>query len=268
MTAPASSSAKSLPAALANFSRGRRWDHFELLERIDSSGSISTAAGAMGMSYKAAWQAVEAMNNLSEHPVVERQAGGRHGGGTRLTTYGRRVVGAWRRLEAEREKVLGALGRLMDDFEQYYQIVRRFDMKTSARNQYLGKVKSVRHGPVSAEVILDIGGGDELVAVITRDSAESLGLEPGAEAYALVKAPWVILAADDGLKTSARNRLCGTVVRCQEGAINSEVVIELPGGKFVVATVTNDSVRELGLAAGKRACALIKASHVILAVPA
>lgn len=265
---PAPSNITPLPAVLGNFSRGRRWDHLELLERIDSSGSISTAAHDMGMSYKAAWQAVEAMNNLSEQPVVERQAGGRHGGGTRLTTYGRRVVGAYRRLEKEREKVLAALGQIMDDFEQYYQIVRRFDMKTSARNQYLGKVKSVKHGPISAEVILDIGGGDELAAVITHDSAESLGLKPGMEAYALIKAPWVILTSDESFKTSARNRLCGTVVRCQEGAINAEVVIELPGGKYVVSTITNESVHELGLAEGKRACALIKASHIILAVPA
>ena len=48
---------------LPALSRGKRWDHLELLERIDASGSISAAANTMGMSYKAAWQAVEAMNN-------------------------------------------------------------------------------------------------------------------------------------------------------------------------------------------------------------
>jgi molybdate transport system regulatory protein len=255
-------------SSLAGLSRGRRWDHLELLERIDSSGSISTAATAMGMSYKAAWQAVEAMNNLSDQPLVERQAGGRRGGGTTLTTYGRRVVGAYRRLEMEREKVLATLGRIMDDFDQYYQLIRRFDMKTSARNQFLGKVKSVKHGPISAEVILDIGGGDELVAVVTQDSAEHLGLVEGVEAYALIKAPWVIVTTDEKMKTSARNRLCGTIVRCQEGAINTEVVIELPGGKMVVAMLTADSVKSLGLKEGMRACALIKASHIILAVNA
>jgi molybdate transport system regulatory protein len=255
-------------SSVAGLSRGRRWDHLELLERIDSSGSISTAATAMGMSYKAAWQAVEAVNNLAEQPLVERQAGGRHGGGTTLTAYGRRVVGAFRRLEAEREQVLATLGRIMDDFDQYYQFIRRFDMKTSARNQFLGKVKAVKHGPINAEVILDIGGGDELVAVITHDSAEHLALKPGVEAYALIKAPWVIVTTDERMKTSARNRLCGTIVRCHEGAINAEVVIELPGGKMVVATVTNDSVQSLGLKEGVRACALIKASHIILAVNA
>ncbi|MBU1235544.1 MAG: TOBE domain-containing protein [Gammaproteobacteria bacterium] len=261
-------STSATPSSLAGFSRGRRWDHLELLERIDGSGSISTAASAMGMSYKAAWQAVEAMNNLSEQPLVERHAGGRHGGGTTLTEYGRRVVGAYRRLETEREKVLAHLGRIMDDFDQYYQLIRRFDMKTSARNQFLGKVKSVKHGPINAEVILDIGGGDTLAAIVTQDSAEHLSLTASMEAYALVKAPWVIVTTDEKMKTSARNRLCGTVVRCHEGAINSEVVIELPGGKMVVAMVTNDAVKDLGLKEGVRACALIKASHVILAVNA
>jgi molybdate transport system regulatory protein len=247
-------------------SRGRRWDHLELLERIDASGSISAAANAMGMSYKAAWQAVEAMNNLSEQAVVARQSGGKHGGGTTLTEYGRRVVAAYRRLEKERERVLSQLNRIMGDFDQYYRLIRRFDLQTSARNQFLGKVATVKTGPINAEVILDIGGGDQLAAIITHDSVDHLGLEPGMEAYALVKAPWVILTTDDGLKTSARNRLCGTVVRCQEGPVNAEVIIELPGGKTVAAIVTHDSIESLGLKVGMRACALIKASHIILAV--
>ncbi len=247
-------------------SRGKCWDHLELLERIDASGSISAAANAMGMSYKAAWQAVEAMNNLSEEALVERHPGGKHGGGTTLTPYGRRVVAAYRRLEKERERVLANLGRIMDDFDQYYRMIRRFDMQTSARNQFLGKVQSVKTGAVNAEVILDIGGGDSLAAIITNDSVEHLALQPGMEAYALVKAPWVILTTDDSLRTSARNRLCGTVVRCQEGAVNGEVIVELTGGKTVAAIITNDSIESLGLKIGVRACALIKASHIILAV--
>lgn len=247
-------------------SRGRRWDPLELLERIDASGSIAAAANAMGMSYKAAWQAVEAVNNLSEQPVVLRQPGGKHGGGTTLTEYGRRIVAAYRRLERERVRVLAHLDRVMDDFDQYYRVIRRFDMQTSARNQFQGTVKAVKSGPVNAEVILDIGGGDEIVAILTHDSVEHLGIRPGVEAYALIKAAWVILAGDDGLRTSVRNHLCGTVARCLEGPVNSEVIIELPGGKSVAAIVTHASAAALGIAAGKRLCALIKASHVILAM--
>lgn len=185
-----------------------------------------------------------------------------------LTVYGRRVVGAYRRLEQEREQVLKTLSRIMDDFDEYYHLIRRFDMKTSARNQFLGSVKSIKLGQINAEVIVDIGGGDSIAAVITNESVEHLALKEGAEVYAMVKAPWVIVTTSDGFKTSARNELHGTVVRCQEGAVNGEVIIELAGGKSVAAVVTNDSIRSLGLAEGVKACALIKASHVILAVNA
>jgi molybdate transport system regulatory protein len=248
--------------------RGRRWDHLELLERIDATGSISAAASAMGMSYKAAWEAVEAINNLSEQPLVERKTGGQKGGGTTLTVYGRRVAGAYRRLEQEREQVMKKLAEVMDDFDEYYHLIRRFDMKTSARNQFLGTVKSVKLGAINAEVVLDIGGGQMLAAVITNESVNHLGLKVGSEAYALIKAPWVIVTTSDGFKTSARNELHGTVVRCQEGAVNGEVIIELSGGKSVAAIVTNDSIKSLGLKEGVKAAALIKASHIILAVNA
>lgn len=248
--------------------RGRRWDHIELLERIDATGSISQAANAMGMSYKAAWEAVETINNLSEQPLVERKTGGKKGGGTTLTTYGRRVVGAYRRLEQEQARILKALGNALDDFDEYYQLMRRYDMKTSARNQFAGRIQSVKLGAVNAEVIVDIGGGDTLVAVITNESVEHLKLEAGSEVYALIKAPWVIVTASEGCKTSARNELRGTVARCQEGAVNGEVIIELAGGKTVAAIVTNDSIEAMGLKVGVKATALIKASHVILAVNA
>ena len=109
--------------------------------------------------------------------------------------------------------------------------------------------------------------GTPLVAIVTNESVQSLGLAPGVEAHALIKASFVILATEDGwLKTSARNRLCGTVERVIDGAVNSEVVLALEGGARLTAIITMDSVRGLGLIEGGRACALIKAPHVILAV--
>lgn len=69
-------------------------------------------------------------------------------------------------------------------------------MKLSARNQLKGKVKSVTHGAVNSEVVLELPGGDVLVAIITRTSAEGLGLRPGGDAYAVVKASSVMVAVD------------------------------------------------------------------------
>ncbi len=68
------------------------------------------------------------------------------------------------------------------------------------------------------------------------------------------------------MKLSARNVLKGKVVELSKGAVNSEVVIELPGGAKIVSIITNTSVESLGLAVGKEAYAVIKASNVMVAV--
>lgn len=249
--------------------KARRVDRVALLEKVAELGSITAAARAIGISYKGAWEAIEALNNLSERPLVERSVGGSGGGGTRLTAHGQQVLALLRGLEGELQGLLTALGggtALFDHFHRYFQQIRRLNMKTSARNQFMGRVASVTRGAVNSEVILDIGGGDSLAAIITNESVDALGLAHDVEAYALIKAPWVILTTDETLKTSARNRLCGVVSRCVEGAVNGEVIIDLPGGKSVAAIVTNESIRRLGLQVGAHACALIKASHIILAV--
>jgi molybdate transport system regulatory protein len=238
----------------------------ELLRRIGDTGSISKAARAMGMSYKAAWDAVDVMNNLSPQPLVERRAGGRSGGGTSLTELGVTLVRTYDAAQAEYGRFLRRLSRSIDRFSELHNLMESIRMKTSARNLLRGTVTAVTEGAVNAEVVLDLGG-TPLVAIVTNESVRYLGLAPGVEAFALIKASWVILAtADGGLKTSARNRLCGTVERCTEGAVNAEVVLALPGGMRLTAIVTMESLRELGLAPGQPACALIKAPHVILAV--
>lgn len=247
--------------------RGLGGKRVDLLERIAEVGSISGAAKAVGLSYKAAWEAVEAMNNLSDVPLVERTVGGRHGGGAKLTAHGERVIEVLRHIDGEYQRFLGALGHSVRDFDRFYGLMKGWNMKTSARNQFLGKVERIKKGAVNAEVVLGLGEGNAIVAIITNESVDNLGLREGTQAYALVKAPWIILTREDeAVQTSARNRLCGTIVRCQEGAVNAEVALDLGGGKTLVAIVTNESIRSLGLKQGGRACGLIKASHVILAV--
>jgi molybdate transport system regulatory protein len=109
-----------------------------------------------------------------------------------------------------------------------------------------------------------------IVAVLTHESADALGLAPGTDACALVKASWVVLAVADEaeatLKVSARNQLRGTVETVAAGAVNSEVTLALDGGGTLTAVITNDSVGALQLDVGRRAIALFKASSVILAV--
>jgi molybdate transport system regulatory protein len=142
-------------------------------------------------------------------------------------------------------------------------------MKISARNVFEGTITALVDGQVNAEVEVTTTGGDRIVAVVTEGSVHSLGLAVGKPVLAFVKAPWVIVVAgDSGVRFSARNQLAGTVHKIEKGAINSEIVIELSGGTLVYAVITSEAVLELGLKPGVPASALIKASHVVLGVPA
>lgn len=240
-----------------------------LLEAIARHGSISQAAKAVPLSYKAAWDAIDAMNNLADQPLVVRSTGGKNGGGTQLTEHGRKTVALYRALEAEYQAALDRLTASMNDglagdFAQFRQLLRRMSMKTSARNQFAGQIVGLREGHVDFEVRLRLDADNELVAVITRDSAETLGLAIGMEISALVKSSSMLLLTDRNLRTTARNHLWGEVTRIDDGPVNAEVTLALPGGRSVCAVVTHDSMEKLGLAVGQPACAVFKASAVIL----
>jgi molybdopterin-binding protein len=69
-------------------------------------------------------------------------------------------------------------------------------MELSARNVLKGKVKKVTPGVVNSEIIVEIAGGVEMVSIITKSSAERLGLKPGKDAYAIIKASNVMIGID------------------------------------------------------------------------
>ena len=69
-------------------------------------------------------------------------------------------------------------------------------MKFSARNVLSGTVKEITEGPINAEVIIELPGGSEVTAIITKNSCEGLKLEKGKKAYAIMKASSIIVAVD------------------------------------------------------------------------
>ncbi len=242
-------------------------DRIGLLEAIDRAGSISRAAREVGISYKTAWDAVDAMNNMAERPLVSRAAGGRGGGGTTLTDAGRDAVRTYRVLQGEHQRFVRRLEERLGDVASLYNLVRRVAMRVSARNMFAGKVTDVRKGAVSTEVTLAIKGGESLCSVITNESAAALALQKGTEAYAFFKASAVILAKDlCDARVSARNVLCGRVSRIVPGPVNAEISVVLAGGSVLTAIITQESAKRLELGPGDRVCALVKASSVILGV--
>jgi len=142
-------------------------------------------------------------------------------------------------------------------------------MITSARNQFSGVVSAHAIGAVNDEIEITLGSGMKIVAVVTRESADALGLQVGKEVFALIKASSVIVAGDlEGAKLSARNQFPGTVCAVTMGSVNAEIELEIDGGETMVSIVTNGSVNRLGLMVGKKAVAIIKASSIIVGTPA
>ena len=241
-----------------------------LLEAVDRFGSISKAARHVPMLYKTAWDALDDLDNLADHPVIERSTGGVGGGGTKLTDYGRKLVGMFRAVEGEYQSAIDVLettsapGAL--DKAAFQRLLRRVTLRTSARNQFACTVTRVESGAVSAEVFLSLDEECEIEAQVTTDAIKELGLAPGQAVVALVKAPAVFLLTDTKVRTSVSNHLTGVVSRIQEGAVNAEVVLDLPlkRTRHVTSVVTMRAVEALGLAVGSTATAAFQATSLIL----
>lgn len=140
-------------------------------------------------------------------------------------------------------------------------------MQTSARNMFRGTISAVRSGAVNDEVELTLQSGTKIIASITKTSTQTLGLAEGKEACAMIKASMVILMNDaDDYLLSTRNRFAGTVKEVTPGAVNAEVVVDLPGDGEITSIITMGSLRKLGLKKGEGVTAIVKAPSVILAV--
>ncbi|WP_175940953.1 TOBE domain-containing protein [Caballeronia sp. BCC1704] len=237
-----------------------------LLAAIRDTGSITSAAKRVGMSYKAAWDAVDTMNNLAGEPLVASATGGRGGGGTRLTASALRLIDTYHAVEREHRKFLEHVGEAIEGFDRDWRLIGRLGMRTSARNQLAGKITKITRGAVNDEVELGLPGGQTIVAVVTHESTEALGLQQGSDAFALIKASWVMLMVDAPAKLSARNQLRGTIASVTRGAVNAEVTLALDESTTVTAIITNQSAEALGLAEGQKAVAVVKASSVIIGV--
>ena len=140
-------------------------------------------------------------------------------------------------------------------------------MKISARNVLVGTVQNVTKGAVNAEVTMTLQGGETVAAVITNASVDSLGLQPGKAAYAVIKASEVMIGVGmDAVRISARNVLPGEIANVHQGAVNSEVEVRLGGGTSVIASITKASVEALGLRPGLKVSAIVKASNVLIGI--
>ncbi|WP_237173732.1 TOBE domain-containing protein [Paracandidimonas lactea] len=241
-----------------------------LLAAIGQEGSISAAARKVGLSYKAAWDAVDTMNNLAGEPLVLRTTGGRHGGGATLSERGVKLLTLFERLERQHREFMAQLarnGNLPGAGDTNLALIQNMMIQTSARNCLAGTITRVTHGAVNDEIILHAAEGLDIIANITSESTHSLGLAPGKRALAFIKASSIIVGQPgEGMRLSARNQLAGHIREITPGSINADLRIELPSGHMLGATLTLDSLNDMALKAGDPVLAIFKASSVMIGV--
>lgn len=239
MTRPVS--APDIAQALSLESVDKRID---ILRRIAQVGSISEAARGAGVSYKAAWQAVETLSNLAGAPLLEKAVGGSGGGGAVLTPAGQQVLDGAALLAQARARALAELQRSTPSASAGLGLAA-LGLRTSMRNHLPCTVRSRRALAGSVQIRLDLGGKASLVARITRESEQLLDLAPGLSVLALCKATAVQIApafpAQDGV-----NVLPGVVTRLSRAGRSGEVSMQLASGQQLVGFSQDCSALKIG----------------------
>ncbi len=232
----------------------------DILRRIGEAGSISEAARAAGVSYKAAWQAIDTLSNLAGAALVERAVGGSGGGGAQLTPAGRQLLQAAALMQQAREQVMATMAR-----SSMTQLdtpgLAALGLRTSMRNQLPCRIKALKTQGPAIRVELVLPDGPSLFSRITRESAQLLGLQAGQPVLALCKATavTVVLAVK---ATAGQNLLHGRATRVSRAAAGGEVALALPAGLHLVGFAGPAS----GLKVGSAAVACIDESTVVIAL--
>ena len=248
-------SAPDIAQALSVESVDKRID---ILRRIAQVGSISKAARGAGVSYKAAWQAVETLSNLAGAPLLEKAVGGAGGGGAVLTPAGQQVLDGAALLAQARARALADLPR-HTAADNAGPGLAALGLRTSLRNLLPCTVRSRRLVSGSVNLELDLGQGLALAARITRESEQLLGLLPGLAVLALCKATAIQIAPTFAPQAGI-NVLPGVVTRLSRAGSGGEVSIQLASGQQLVGFAQDRQ----GLKRGQPCMARIEAAGVVI----
>lgn len=249
--------ARSLVTAAA-LGHGPADKRLEILQLVGRHGSISQAARSAGVSYKAAWQAIHTLTNLAGEPLVDSSVGGAGGGGARLTPAGERLLAAADQLQAARRGVLARVNAA--------DSAALAGPRTSMRNHLRAVVERLESDGARdpmVRVVLALAGDGALASLITRESAELLGLAPGLPVLALCKATAVQVGkGQEAGGALAPNTWTGRVTRVARGEAGDEVAATLDAGVQMVGFAPPGS----GLRARARVCLRADAAAIVLAL--
>lgn len=263
MTDTHSSASTAIFDALGHGPADRR---LAILREIGAGGSISQAARSVGVSYKAAWQALDTLTNLAGVPLVERVVGGVGGGGARLTEAAHELLAAADALHAARTQLAS---QLQPGSGTSAATALRLSVQTSMRNQWPCRVQALHaSGPIVRVQLCADGPLPQPLVLwsrITRESCELLALRPGLAVQAWCKATAVqVWRAAQAPQPLPANHWPGRAVRLDRGSLGDEVALDAGGLQLVGFAAAGSRLRrgaQVVASVDEAAVALVLAGH-------
>ncbi len=156
----------------------------EILEAIERYGSISSASKHLGMSYRYVWGYIRKVEKITGKKVIRTYRGGKKGGKTELTDFGKELLKEFKRIE-EFVEISG------DSYEDEWGLL---GVKLSARNRLKGVVKRISVEGVAGKVEIEIETPALLKSLITSEAIRDMGLVEGDEVFAIIKSTEIMIA--------------------------------------------------------------------------
>lgn len=229
----------------------------ELLQNIHIHGSISKAAKAMKMSYKAAWDSVDIMNKLSNKPVVSKVIGGKGGGGTVITAHAKELIHAFEEILSLNRSYFETLS---DSFNE--QIIdEKDDEPVFSRLQ--GTICDKKNINENYEVSIQLASGQVLTSVESKKFVLEKNLDIKDNINFLIETNNIVLTKEI-LDNSARNLLKGNVTKINDDGINANITIDCGEDDILHAKITSSSCNKLEINIGDTIYAQFKAYNITI----
>ncbi len=230
--------------------RGR----IELLQNIQLHGSITKAAKAMKMSYKAAWDSVDIMNKLSNKPLVTKVTGGKGGGGTVITAHAKEIIQAFGEIESLHKNYFQTLQNAFNE-----QIIDDHS-EEPVFSRLSGTITKMNQINSNYEITIALQCGQELTCIESETFVQAKELTCDDEVQFLIETSNIVLTCDVSTN-SARNLLLGVIESIHDDGINSNITINCDQDQ-IHAKITTASCQKLQLKSNDTIYASFKAYNI------
>jgi len=227
----------------------------ELLQNIQIHGSITKAAKAMKMSYKAAWDSVDIMNKLSNKPVVIKVTGGKGGGGTVITSHAKELIHTFEEISSLNRKYFEILSN------SFNEQIEDESTEEPVFSRLQGIIKNKNNINENFELSIQLKSKQTLTSIESKKLVEEKNLKINDEVNFVIETNNIVLTKEV-LDNSARNLLCGKVLKINDDGINTNITIDCGDEDVIHAKITSSSCKKLNIKVDEIIYAQFKAYNI------